>query len=87
MTLCQVTAISYYGLKKKEVLPQHLNYCIDTQLIENNIGWATYISNHHRQLSILAATNEFEVSLEIMMSSCLWKPMLFSLFIKQLEIP
>lgn len=79
MMLCHVTAISYYGLKKKEVSPQHLSCWIDTQLIENNIGWATYVSNHHWQLSILAATNEFEVSLEIMMSSCLWKPVLFSL--------
>lgn len=83
--LCQVPAISYYRLKKKEAY--HSAGLIHDWL-ENNIRWAIYVSNHSWQLSVLPATNEFEVSLETMISFCLWKARaVISLFIKQLEIP
>lgn len=86
--LCQVPAISYYGLKKKEAYHSIWAAGLIHHWWENNIGWATYISNHSWQLSILAATNEFQVSLETMISSRLWKAhAVISLFIKQLKIP
>lgn len=86
--LCQVLAISYYGLKKKEVYHSTWVASLIHDGLENNIGWATYVSNRSWRLHVLAATNESEDSLETMISSRLWKAhAVISLFIKQLEIP
>ena len=81
--LCQVLAISDYGLKKKEAYHSIWAAGLIRGWLENNIGWVTYVSNHSWQHNVLAATNEFEISLETMISSCLWKARaVISLFIK-----
>lgn len=64
--LCQQPAISYCKLKTKEAYHSIWATGLIHNRLGNSIEWTTQGSNQTWQIRFLAATNEFEVSLETM---------------------